>query len=134
MSDEEIASVFERLPSLINGDVPLVRRGRLLSETFLLEAGTVPVHVTVREGAITDVRVSPPPMQPWRFAIRAGGDAWRRFWQPVPLPGYHDILAMTRFGHAKIEGDLQPLLANLRYVKDVLAAPRRAGLEIDNAD
>ena len=62
------------------------------------------------------------------------GQYFRRFWQPVPVPGYHDILAMTRFGHAKIEGDLQPLLANLRYVKDVLAAPRRAGLEIDNAD
>jgi hypothetical protein len=43
----------------------------------------------------------------------------------VPRAGYHDLFALTRFGHARIEGDLQPLMANLRYVKDVLAAPRR---------
>ena len=128
MTDEEAAAVFQRLPALVNGDIPLVRRGRHLSTTFLIGAGDVPVLATVREGAITDVTVSPPPMRSWRFAIRAGADAWRRFWQAEPEPGYHDLLAMTRFGTARIEGDLQPLMANLRYVKEVLEAPRRAGL------
>jgi hypothetical protein len=32
---------------------------------------------------------------------------------------------MTKGGHAVVEGDLRPLMANLRYVKDVLAKPRR---------
>ena len=32
---------------------------------------------------------------------------------------------MTKTGTARIDGALQPLMANLRYVKDVLAAPRR---------
>ena len=27
-------------------------------------------------------------------------------------------------GHARVEGDLVPLMANLRYVKDLLAQPR----------
>ena len=128
MTDEEAAAVFQRLPALVNGDIPLVRRGRHLSTTFLIGAGDVPVLATVREGAITDVTVSPPPMRSWRFAVRAGADAWRRFWQAEPEPGYHDLLAMTRFGTARIEGDLQPLMANLRYVKEVLEAPRGAGL------
>ena len=128
MTDEEAAAVFQRLPALVNGDIPLVRRGRHLSTTFLIGAGDVPVLATVREGAITDVTVSPPPMRSWRFAVRAGADAWRRFWQAEPEPGYHDLLAMSRFGTARIEGDLQPLMANLRYVKEVLEAPRRAGL------
>ena len=126
MTDEEAASVFERLPGLVNGDIPLVRRGRHLTTTFLVGAGALPVLVAVREGAIADVAVSPPPMRPWRFAVRAGADAWHRFWRAVPEPGYHDLLAMTRFGAARIEGDLHPLMANLRYVKEVLEAPRRA--------
>ena len=128
MTDGEVAAVFERLPALVNGDIPLVRRGRYLTTTFLIGAGDLPVLATVREGAVIDVTVSPPPMRSWRFAVRAGADAWRRFWQAVPEPGYHDLLAMTRFGAARIEGDLQPLMANLRYVKEVLEAPRRAGL------
>lgn len=128
MTDQEVAAVFERLPALVNGDIPLVRRGRYLTTTFLIGAGDLPVLATVREGAIVDVTVSPPPMRSWRFAVRAGADAWRRFWQAVPEPGYHDLLAMTRFGTARIEGDLQPLMANLRYIKEVLEAPRRAGL------
>jgi hypothetical protein len=43
----------------------------------------------------------------------------------VPRPGYHDLFALTRFGRARIEGDLQPLMANLRYIKEVLEVPRR---------
>ena len=128
MTDEEAAAVFQRLPALVNGNIPLVRRGRFLTTTFLIGAGDIPLLATVREGTITDVTVSPPPMRSWRFAVRAGADAWRRFWQGMPEPGYHDLLAMTRFGAARIEGDLQPLMANLRYVKEVLEAPRRAGL------
>jgi len=45
----------------------------------------------------------------------------------VPAPGYHDLFAMKKLGVARVEGDLVPLMANLRYVKDVLAAPRRRG-------
>ncbi len=134
MTDEEAAAVFQLLPALVNGDVPLVRRGRHLSTAFLIGAGAVPVLTTVREGTIADISVAPPPMRSWRFAVRAGADAWRRFWQAVPEPGYHDLLAMTRFGAARIEGDLQPLMANLRYVKEVLEAPRRAGLGTGGGD
>ena len=42
----------------------------------------------------------------------------------MPAPGYHDLFAMTKAGHAKVEGDLRPLMQNLRFIKDVLAAPR----------
>jgi hypothetical protein len=31
---------------------------------------------------------------------------------------------MAKAGHARIEGDLRPLMQNLRFIKDVLAAPR----------
>ena len=134
MTDEEAARTFARLPDLVNGDAMLVRRGRFLTCDFQIGAGAIPVHVSVREGMIADVASGPALMRSWRFAIRANSDDWARFWQPIPAPGWHDILAMARFGRASIEGDLQPLMANLRYVKEVLEAPRRAGMEADNGD
>ena len=81
--------------------------------------------VSVVEGRIASVTRGPAAARPWRFAIRANAEAWREFWLPVPRPGYHDLFALTRFGRARIEGDLLPLMANLRYVKEVLESPRR---------
>lgn len=129
MTDEDAAKVLAGLPALVNGNVALVRRGRFLSTVFVIGAGDIPVYVTVHQGSIEEVATGPALMCSWTFAIRAGADAWSQFWQPVPSPGYHDLLAMTRFGTARIDGDLQPLMANLRYVKEVLEAPRRAGRE-----
>ena len=33
-------------------------------------------------------------------------------------------MALSKVGLARIEGNLQPFMANLQYVKDVVAAPR----------
>lgn len=124
MSADDVAAVLGRLPDLVNGRAPLVRRGRFYTGEFLVEADAVPVHVTVHEGRIAAVETGPFRMRAWRFAIRAEAQAWLRFWAPVPEPGYHDVIAMCRLGVARLEGDLQPLMANLRYVKEVLQAPR----------
>ncbi len=121
---DDVAAVFEQLPERVNGNAPLVRRGRFLDVDFLIGADDIPLHVSVRQGRITNVARGPVLMRPWRFAIRASADAWARFWAPFPEPGYHDLFAMTKSGMAEVEGDLQPLMANLRYIKDVLAVPR----------
>lgn len=120
-----MAPVLQELPRLVNDDAALVRRGRYLSTTFLVEVGDTAWLVTVHEGRIERVERGPFLMRAWAFAVRAPAPAWARFWEPVPAPGYHDIFAMAKTGHARIEGDLRPLMAHLRYVKDVLAAPRR---------
>lgn len=117
--------MIERLSDLVNADAALVRRGRFLTADFLVEVGDEPFLVSVQDGRVAGVTRRPAPTRPWRFAIRASAEAWREFWQPVPRPGYHDLFALTRFGHARIEGDLLPLMANLRYVKEVLETPRR---------
>jgi hypothetical protein len=121
-----IAAVLERLAELVNADAALVRRGRYLSTTFLVETGATAWLVTVHEGRITAVERGPFLLRPWSFAVRASEEAWRRFWEPVPAAGWHDLFALTRHGRATVEGDLHPLMANLRYVKDVLAKPRRS--------
>lgn len=124
MNADEVAAVLARLPELVNRRAALVQRGRFFSGEFLVEADRVPVHVRVHEGRVEAVETGPFRMRGWRFAIRAEADAWLRFWQPFPAPGYHDLIAMTRLGVARLEGDLQPLMANLRYVKEVLESPR----------
>lgn len=119
-----IAAVLDRLAELVNADAALVRRGRYLSTTFLVETGATAWLVTVHEGRVAKVERGPFLLRAWSFAVRASEDAWRRFWEPVPAAGWHDIFAMTKGGHMTVEGDLRPLMANLRYVKDVLAKPR----------
>jgi hypothetical protein len=115
---------LEALPSLVNDNAALVRRGRFLTTTFLMEVGEVAYLVQVVEGRVVGVERGPFLMRSWSFALRASADAWRRFWEPIPAPGYHDLFAMKKGGVARIEGDLHPLMANLRYVKELVAAPR----------
>lgn len=122
---ETHASILS-LPELVNNDTGLVRRGRYLTATFLVEAGDTEFLVRVVEGRLASVERGPFLMRSWTFALRASLETWQRFWEPTPAPGYHDLFAMKRLGVARIEGDLVPLMANLRYVKDVVAAPRRA--------
>ncbi len=129
MTGDDISARFAALPALVNANTALVRRGRFLSDTFLTGTPDLPVYITVRHGIVEAVDTGPALMRSWTFAIRAEADAWRRFWGPMPPPGCHDLLAMARYGKARIEGDLQPLMANLRYVKEVLEAPRRARIE-----
>jgi hypothetical protein len=131
-ADDEHAPLmaqFEQLPRLVNDDADLVRRGAWVDLQFQVGLGAVPFHLTVAGGRITGLDRGPILMRPSRFQISATTEAWHRFWQPLPEPGWHDLLALTKRGAARIDGDLQPLLANLQYFKDVLAAPRRLASE-----
>ncbi|MEK9660208.1 MAG: hypothetical protein VW644_00465 [Alphaproteobacteria bacterium] len=124
MTDDEVAARIAALPEQVNQNAALVRRGRFLTTCFVTGTPALPAHVTVRHGRIERVETGPALMRSWSFALRAEPEAWTRFWQPVPQPGWHDLLALSRYGRLVIEGDLQPLMANLRYVKEVLAIPR----------
>ena len=115
---------MEELARLVNADPVLVRRGRHFSGRFLVEALPRAWQIHVLRGRIEKVEEGPFVMPSWRFAIRADEASWRRFWQKRPPPGDHDLLALVRRGLMRFEGDLQPLMANLLYVKGVLEAPR----------
>lgn len=116
--------MLEQLARLVNDDAALVRRGRHLTGAFLVEARPKSWLVHVLRGRIDRVEEGPFVMPSWRFALRADEASWQRFWQPRPAPGDHDLLALVRRGLMKFEGDLQPLMANLLYIKGVLEAPR----------
>ena len=116
--------MIESLPDLVNRDPAIVRWGRGMNETFLVEVGATQYLLTVRDGKL-QVEKGPFAQRSWRFAIRAKREAWEKFWQKVPPPGFNDIFALFKRGQLTIEGDLHPFMANLLYIKDVLAAPRK---------
>jgi hypothetical protein len=124
----EAHAIVASLPDLVNADEGLVRRGARLSTSFLLAVDDAEFLIPVVAGRLQAVERGPLLLRSWSFAVRASADAWARFWQPVPAPGYHDLFAMKKLGVARVEGNLWPLMAHLRYVKDVVAAPRRARL------
>ena len=116
--------MIERLPELVNNDSVLIRRGRFLSDTFMIEVGSEQYLLRIHAGKIESVEKGPFVMRSWRFSIRASEETWQRFWRKIPDPGYHDIFALLRKNRIALEGDLQPLMANLLYIKLLLAAPR----------
>ena len=117
--------MLERLAEIVNGNEDLVRRGRYFSDTFMLEVGETQYLIEVLQGRIESVELGPFVMRSWTFALRATEDVWHRFWEKLPKPGYHDIFALLRQNRIVLDGDLQPMMANLLYVKEVIAAPRK---------
>jgi hypothetical protein len=117
--------MIERIQELVNADTNLVRRGRFLSTTFLVQVGEQGYLIKIIEGRIASVTPGPFVTPNYSFALRAPRDEWEMFWESVPKPGHNDIFALFKRGKLTIEGDLHPFMANLLYIKDVLAAPRR---------
>ena len=127
--ESKLAAAFEQLPRLLADDLNLVRRGAFFDAQFQVGIGAIPFDVVVAAGKIASLERGPFVMRSWRFAVRGTAEAWHKLWQPVPDPGWHDLSALVKRGSTLLEGDLQPLMANLQYVKDLLALPRRLNVE-----
>ncbi len=123
----KITTTLAELADRMNGNAGQVRRGRFVELEFLLQIGDEAHYLCISHGQLTAITPGPLLMRPWRFAIRIQADAWQRFCQPMPRPGYHDLFAMCKLGVAGIEGDIQPLIANLRYFQEMLAMARPEG-------
>jgi hypothetical protein len=117
---------IEDLARQVNGNPAIVRWGRRMHETFMVEVGDTQYLLGIENGLIQKVEKGPFVQRTWRFAIRAKREAWEKFWQKTPAPGWHDLFALLRRGEVAFEGDQRVLMAYLQYVKLVLAAPRNA--------
>ncbi|TQM11283.1 hypothetical protein [Pseudonocardia kunmingensis] len=110
----------ERLVELVAADPGLVHRGRFVTGTVRLDVGDVAHYVDIAAGRVVGVRRGPLVMPTTRLVLRAPREEWEAFWQPRPLPGHHDVMALLRRRVLQVEGDLHLFMANLRYFKDVL--------------
>ena len=116
--------MIETLKDKVNGDAGLVRRGRYLTTTFLLEVGPTAWLIQIFEGRIAAVTKGPFVMPSSTFALRAPAEEWEKFWSHRPPPGSNDLIALVRRRVLKTEGNLQIFMANLRYFKEALGKLR----------
>jgi hypothetical protein len=121
--------MIEALKARVNADEALVRRGRLLSTTFLLEVGQTAWLISIFEGRVASVTQGPFVMPSWSFALRAPEAEWEKFWSRRPPPGSNDLMALIKRRVLRAEGNLQIFMANLRYFKEALAKLRPAGAD-----
>ena len=104
----------------------MVRRGRYLTTTFLLQSGDISWLVSIFEGRIVSVTRGPFVMPSSSFALRASEADWQQFFLAKPPPGSNDLMALVRRKALKAEGDLQVFMTHLRYFKEALAKLRPA--------
>jgi hypothetical protein len=121
--------MIETLQARVNDDEALVRRGRFLTTTFLLEVGAQAWLISIFEGRVASVTPGPFVMPSSSFTLRAPEAEWQKFWMSRPPPGSNDLMALIKRRVLKAEGDLQIFMANLRYFKEALAKLRAAEVE-----
>jgi hypothetical protein len=120
--------MIETLEQRVNDDAALVRRGRYLTTTFLLEIGPTAWLISISEGRIMTVTPGPFVMPSSTFALRTSPEEWEKFSSPRPPPGSNDLMALIKRRVLRAEGDLQVFMANLRYFKEAFAKLRPAGV------
>ena len=125
--------LIKKLPELVNNDEALVRRGRFLTAEIKIVVGDDEYRVDIKEGRVVAVERGPFLMRSYDIAFRASAEAWAKFWERYPAPGYQDIFGMTKSGEAEVNGDWLLFMQNLQYFKDLLQAPRRLAAEEGNA-
>lgn len=126
-NSDPVSETFMQLSAMLERNAALIDCGRFLDVDCLLGSTEQAFHISIRAGRITDMTPAPVLMRSWKFAYRARPQAWTAFWQPMPKPGWHDLLSLTKRGEAMLEGDIRPFMANLQYFKDLLALPRKTG-------
>jgi hypothetical protein len=120
-----LAEEFARLPEILDRDANLIRRGAFFDARFRVDIGEIQFDIKINRGRIDSLDRGPFIMRSWQFAVLSTAEAWTRLWAPIPEPGWHDLFALTKGGRMTLQGDLQPVMANLQYLKDLLVLPRR---------
>lgn len=121
---ERAVDLAAKIPELANQDADIQRRAARFDCDWIIRIGEVDLHMHQRAGHLGPAERGPFFMRQWSFALSASPEAWLAFWEPVPRPGFHDILALSKRGDLVIQGDITPLMRNLQVVKDIVATPR----------
>ena len=115
---------LETLKARAEGDALLARFGRDLDLALIVGDGELDWLVEIERGAVVRVTKGPLVMPRSDLRLRAAGETWARFLEPVPPPGYHDLFAMRRYRRIQIEGDIRLMSAYLFYIKRLFALLR----------
>ncbi len=101
------------------------KTARDINLKMLVAFGSRTGIVHFNHGIVTEIQESSTPLQSWDFSVKGSTEGWNKFWEEIPQAGWHDIFALTKRGEFDINGQLQPFMANLQTIKDLLAVGRR---------
>ncbi len=122
---DDACTRFEQIAENVNAGPDLVRRGRFLSTTLLVGIGPANYYVAIDAGRISAVERGPKLTATTALSVNAEPGVWLKFWEPIPAPGWNDLSALVKLKRATLDGDFRLFMANLQYIKDVLASPRQ---------
>ncbi|MEX2489691.1 MAG: alpha/beta hydrolase [Pseudomonadales bacterium] len=97
---------LQALVHAVNQDPELTRRGKYYSIRFRLEMDGCHILFQVEDGKLTSVSENAD--DPVVFSLTGSREAWQKFLQTEPPPGYHDIAAMLDRGYLLLHGDPMP--------------------------
>jgi len=100
-------------------------RGHRCSLELCLYVDEQALSLTIAQGSLVNGELGPWHMRAADLTMRASEKTWLTFWQPEPPPGFHDLMAMSSYGHCRIEGDIEALRTHLGFIKSLMAAPRQ---------
>ena len=119
---DELATI---LKSNNNNDPKQVYRGRFLNFPFAIKIDDQGYLVKIAKGLVESVVPLETAKEKPVFTFSASSQDWDVFSQKYPPPGYQDVMAMVECGHAKLTGDVFPVLVNLFFVKGVVNGIRK---------
>jgi len=103
-----------------NNDKKQVHRGRFLNFDFAIGIDEQGYLVKIAKGMVVSVVPLENATDKPLFTFSASSKNWDIFSQKYPPPGYQDVMAMVECGHAKLTGEIFPVLVNLFFVKGVV--------------
>ena len=116
-----------------NSDPEIRAHGRYFSCSYMLDTGEHRVVVQMYKGRVDEIVIDPEPLETqYQFAIRASNDTWRKFAQKEPPPMYHGLWSATFRSGMRLEGDLLPLMQNLRCLTRQMELLRETGAPVSD--
>lgn len=115
---------FERWRATAEGRPALAWLGRDLALDLCIRIDETPWFLRIEAGRIASVAQGPFHMRRAHVTLAATEQSWRKFWRAIPPRGFHDIFAMSSYGHMEVSGDVDRLRAGLAFLKALLALPR----------
>lgn len=125
--DFATAAWFTRWVEVINCDAEIARLGQFFDGRMCIQVDDDKFILTVSRGRVMDVLEQPLWDRPYDFKIAATRDVWWQSVQPVPRPFYQDIFGMMWNHGMTLEGNVVTAMQNIRVIKLMLAAMKRAG-------
>lgn len=119
-----------RFSEASDADPAIQSMARYFTCTYLLDMTEAKVIVEMVDGKVYRINISPAPMDPYDFALRASARTWREFARPIPKPMFHGIWAASFREDLRIEGDTLALMQNLRNFTLQFELLRKVGVPV----